>query len=440
MSCNFKITGNKSLEEWVTNSKESLDTDKFNELMTVALNIGRLSLKHANYNEENGMKELICETISATLAPQKAGMDTLVSEFRKIGFGNEGSSKKGKSNEILILKKLTSEIANWEFTKVSSDAMNCDLLATNGDDTVAIELKDYTHPVPSKEIKKFIRDVASKCPTAGLFLSTTNITGQDHDYCVDNRMINGKITPLLFVANASPASWVLAFLLLEELMNRKGDTQTIDNQQITIAINTFMESINDSINRLTSLDSEISRMRSEYIENRKKITDLLDDTYKSIFMLEMNMKIELQSIIGEFTKHKLDRAIVITNDCIVMNSKSFNEWVAGNTKADAYVTLYNAAKACKCKIGLDKKKNSLTVLAPIDPQGFFPLASTTEKPASIQLIYNFPIKDGEFLHYNYEVASPSGQIYFNLCKIKDTRGEEILKQCIEKLMANCQKK
>jgi hypothetical protein len=425
----------KKLKDWLNIRCTEMSNDNFMNLIETALTIGRLAIENAENNGDNGIKELIMSTIDGTLNSKMTNVDNLISEIRKIGFGNEGSSKKGKSNELLILKKLTSEIKNWEFSRVSDDAMNCDLLAESGEQSIMIELKDYTQPVPSKEIKKFIRDVTAKCPTAGLFLCTNGITGQNCDYFVENRLINGKNTPLLFVANSSPSGWVLAFLLLEELIKQVNNAQSLSTQYdcstITHAINTFIADVEDSIMRLKSLDGEISRLRSEYAENRRKINDLLDDTYKSIFLLETNMKIELQTIVEDFTKNKLvPKENIYANDCVVMNSKSFNEWVAGNSKADAYVILYNCAKENKCKIGLDKKRNVLVLLS---QKTRFPLAHTLEKPASIQLIYNFPIKDGAILHYNYEVSSQSGQVYFNLCKIKNDIGEEILKKIINNL-------
>jgi hypothetical protein len=429
----LEFATNEKIHTWAA----SLPLDERDTILTNALNIGRLAIKCSidiNSEEFAMMRDTVGTVIKDSLDNTRllGSVDSLVTEIRNIGFGSSGSSKKGKSNELLILKKMMS-IPNWTFTRISQEEMSCDLRAIRDNQRVMIELKEYTTNVPTKEINKFYRDIEAHTPDAALFLSNSGITGQSNDYEVVSRFIGGKKIPILFVANCHATTWVVAFLLLESIMANYS-TMDVDYDEVNEIINDVSIRLIGSTEKLKIIDEEISRVRLEYSENRKKINELLDTTYKSILSLECMMKNELLLITDTFSEITASKKAHFSgNDLMLQTKDDFTKWLAakGTNKQREYTYLWNAIKhynkttKCNSKIIVAFNEAEKSIML-IHEQMRIVIAKTSEKPQSVQLTYSVLPWDGMDMAFSYEVTNVSGYVYFNLSKIKNEIGEQKL--------------
>ena len=104
---------------------------------------------------------------------------------------------KGQDGEHYF-KNLAKEKMNWELTKAPT--FSCDYSATISNMPVLFEIKNYTHPVKSDEVKKFHRDMKLH-PEAlvGIFISlNTNIQGRDPNVPVAIEWINDSQCVMYF--------------------------------------------------------------------------------------------------------------------------------------------------------------------------------------------------------------------------------------------------
>jgi hypothetical protein len=428
----FNPIGSDKFLNWLESIKTSYDQESLDKIISNALNIGRLSLKHANEInsfEESGIKELIQTSIADVGIMDQ--VSTLITEIKSLGINTEGSTKKGKSAEMILRNKLQTSIPEWKFTDTSGTNSSGDIIAEKGQDRIVVEVKNYTNSVPSKEITKFYRDLDTMTPNAALFISiSSGITGMGNYEC-EYRMCGSKRIPIIFVSHAgiSCSAGIIAFLLLTKLITN--EEISVINDELAIIEDSIIQKlecvVGDSVERLNIMDNEISRVRSDYAESRRKITNLLDDSYKALLTLEVSFKSEVQIICKAF--NDLDFYSFATNSSEEkLKSSNIPNFISTKIQKNGYNELFSAIKEhnennksqqivsfiSQGEIVIKEKNNQLTI------------AKTCEKPQSLQLVYaNLPT-DGMDIAYGYEVVSASGMVYFNLNKIKNDIGREKL--------------
>lgn len=429
----FNPIGSEKFLNWLDTIKNTYDQDSIDKIISNALNIGRLSLKHANEVnsfEESGIKELIQTSITDIGIMDQ--VSSLITEIKSLGINTEGSTKKGKSAELILKNKLQTAIPEWKFTDTSGTNSSGDILAEQGTDKIVIEVKNYTNSVPTKELTKFYRDLDTMTPNAALFISiSSGITGMGNYEC-EYRMCGGKRIPIIFVSHAgiSCSAGIVAFLLLTKLISTE-KTAPISEESIAIIEESIIQKlecvVEDSLERLNLMDSEISRVRSDYAESRRKITNLLDDSYKALLSLEVSFKSELQIICKAFTNLEFHSFSSNSTEEKLKQSQLANFISTKNQKV-GYSELFEAVKLHnqenkEIQISLYVSNGEILLK---DKLTHLTLAKTCEKPQSLQLIYaNLP-NDGMDIAYGYEVVSTSGFVYFNLNKIKNDTGRKKL--------------
>jgi len=428
----FNPVGSDKFLNWLESIKDSHDQSSIDKIISNALNIGRLSLKHANEInafEESGIKELIQNSITDVGIMDQ--VSTLITEIKSLGINTEGSTKKGKSAEMILRNKLQTSIPEWKFIDTSGTNSSGDILAEKEKDRIIVEVKNYTNSVPTKELTKFYRDLDTMTPNAALFISVSSgITGMGNYEC-EYRMCGSKRIPIIFVSHAgiSCSAGIVAFLLLTKLITN--EEVILSNNDMMIIEDSIIQKlecvVNNSIEKLTSMDNEISRVRSDYAESRRKITNLLDDSYKALLTLEVSFKSELHIICKTF--NDLDFFSFSSNsEEEKLKISNISNFLSTKTQKTGYNELFTAISTHnqnnkENKISLFTSNGEVIIK---NKNTQLTIAKTCEKPQSLQLIYaNLPT-DGMNIAYGYEIVATSGMVYFNLNKIKNDIGREKL--------------
>lgn len=139
---------------------------------------------------EKKNKELL-EAKEATLAQRELTLQQKESELHTKILRQSSSSLRGQDGESYF-ENIAKEKMNWNLQDTSKLPHACDYQATIHNVKSMFEVKHYTHPVPQKEVTKFLRDMKEN-PGAhfGAFLSlNTHIQGHNPNQSISIDWVN----------------------------------------------------------------------------------------------------------------------------------------------------------------------------------------------------------------------------------------------------------
>jgi hypothetical protein len=480
----FTPVGCSKFMKWIDNIIDDYDEAEADVIFSNAMNIGRIALESSNLisgekTELNGIKDAISEILNreGDELVKMVGVEndsvierlklensniintvkTLVDEIRGFGILSEGSSKKGKAVEKVLLKTLTQEFPDWSFAATGYETSSADIIATHATNLrIAIELKNYTNVVPTKEITKFEKDISATGVDGAIFISVSSgITGITGNIDISQKLIGTKIVPSILIANAGmTSSPILGFMMISEILlklQNSTETPTTSSQSTITSANTEIQNaifknlqneLSLAITRMNSIEVEVSRSRNEYSDMRKKIIDLLDIGYKNAITLELTMKNELSNIKRNFQEITFDAIHFSDTDAddfaktIISQIKTLDEYsdlILKKKNKPAYMYLWEVIVEIPGIKVFRTSDDEICIRKRIKSNGnkiIKTIGKTFEKPQSVQFSYIDLASDGLSLTFPYEVVNASGAVYFNLSKIRNDVGKDILQSRI----------
>ena len=163
------------------------------------------------------------DLVPADLVPAPIVVDAVDAGDTAVGAANAGSSAaRGQAGEDLLTALFAAALPDAEYTRVSAAAHAGDAvcrLATRAGGTVAVlvESKNYSGPVPMRELDKFFADLGASPAAAGLFCVLSDARLPFRDACAIERRHGKPCVLVTGVAAAGPALLRCACAVLVEL-------------------------------------------------------------------------------------------------------------------------------------------------------------------------------------------------------------------------------
>ena len=202
--------------------KTSIDPDS--GLLKNLNNQLNTSLKDMSVSNENKMN-VIEAKINENLDRVKCSIERLTqSSSKSVLKGNLG-----ENFVSMIIKRNFPDFTLLDTSKVS-EASDYHLVLPTGD-IFMIEVKNYSSPIPTKEVVKFKRDMVKNGAKIGLFISlNTGIIGKRR-FAIENLNHKQKI---LYIPNCGgdESAIVWAILMGKELVNNQLDGLSINQEKI----------------------------------------------------------------------------------------------------------------------------------------------------------------------------------------------------------------
>lgn len=131
------------------------------------------------------------ETIETFFAPLKTDIDTVTRQLKLVIPTIVTPAKKGEITVESIFRSYEEHFMDDTFEDISATGKYTDIKATppRSNQEVLIEIKDYSHKVPTQEVEKFWRDMETRDARYGIFVSMrTGITKISGDMKVVSKM------------------------------------------------------------------------------------------------------------------------------------------------------------------------------------------------------------------------------------------------------------
>lgn len=203
------------------------------------------------------------------------------------------SVSRGDIAENYIEKLCESEFPNDTIIRSSGKAHEADL-QLKGDDfpNIMIESKNYTTTIQNKEIEKFKYDMRRTSSDYGVFFSfNSKISGKknmDIEQFDDNKFI-------LYVSNIgfNDDIVIMTISVLKTLSKINSSCKNYISKSI---VKDKISSIINSLNKLPTLHSDLSKARTVLVEEEKIIRRSLDNIHIAYISTESSMKKIIQDI------------------------------------------------------------------------------------------------------------------------------------------------
>ena len=196
---------NKQIQELRDNEKELID--KLHKIKDEQI----VKIQELNHNHNNDIKEIHNKYQQERNDSIHSKLDQMVKNVGK-------AVVKGDIGEIAILEQCKKDFPQITWKKVGNEkgGGKCDIV---GNDSIALEVKNYDTSIRKKEIDKFRRDLKNnKSYKSGLFISLSKVKMHDKPDC-HIELIDGK--PLMYINNVAEditklkASITVLYKLLE---------------------------------------------------------------------------------------------------------------------------------------------------------------------------------------------------------------------------------
>jgi hypothetical protein len=201
---------------------------------------------------------------------------------------SNNSSKRGEVSEELIYDFLSEKFKDYCYDKKNHIAHSGDgELISPSNLKCLVEIKNYTNSVTSKEIEKFVYDMAYTGNTFGLFISLQSNIVTKKGIQFDVYVKEGIKRYCVFVSNTfDELSRVeSAVYILENIFKFQKHFEA-DKGLLTIISN----KINSNLGELNEIVEELSSMKQKYLDMETNIKKQLDNYYYLIRDTEIKVK------------------------------------------------------------------------------------------------------------------------------------------------------
>lgn len=335
LDVDFTAIGSTKLISWLKNlRREYQDDEDYNRVMSNVVNIGRISLTSAE-NLMSGNIPSLYEEVSIhfrdLIEKREDKMEHLTEilhnvkdTVQRFGLEMKTSSVKGKVTENIIQQILQNNVPEYNFDICAKKTASTDILAISEEEKtkgnkILIEIKNYgnnssssssSSNVPKKEIEKFYRDINAHNPSGAIFISVSSkITGKNEFEISEYYLNNSQKIPIIFLYSngVSISNIVPTFMLLTKIIHKTKDHNSSDvektKEKLLLEEKEFKkicqfaeEYYKENFLELENMSSQISGIRSNFMEMRKKIDKLLEDEYRKLFEYEIQYSSKIKSL------------------------------------------------------------------------------------------------------------------------------------------------
>ncbi|HEY4480473.1 MAG TPA: hypothetical protein VI821_00055 [Candidatus Paceibacterota bacterium] len=206
------------------------------------------------------------EAASAQIAEYSQTLFSSIKQQRR-----DVAASRGETGEEYVLNVLTPYFAaNLTRTSHCGDIQ----IGCNGA-VVMIEVKNYTSPVPSREVAKFVEDVRNIRPIGAVMISlNTNITGVKGAFVRDFVLTDGAAIPVVYVTGDKPEAIVLAVEIAQAIACNISD-QTLN------VISSSLRNLSELRRDITQMATSTSAAFARQIDTITQIEMLIDSVIKN---------------------------------------------------------------------------------------------------------------------------------------------------------------
>jgi len=202
--------------------------------------------------------------------------DTILSELKDLHIKLGGSAKKGQISEDIIWENLVKHFPDAEIIDSRYETSAGDLIVKIGNYTFMIEIKNYKCNVPTKEIKKFIANLADNEYDAGLLVSCSS--GIVHcKSSMDYEIIGKSIALQLPMAGMDGISIVWGIRFCVKVLDVLREMNKSDQTELLMThIRTKMSLFNTILEENQKLRDSVKKMRINIIATVDNSTTALN--------------------------------------------------------------------------------------------------------------------------------------------------------------------
>lgn len=286
---------NPQLIQLMQTLAKTMTSQQVNQHMETLLTIGHMC-------SETVKHKITCdpfiEPLKQIVSQQSESVNEIKDVFEQLVSYRNNSSKKGQLSEIISIRKLQLSYPGSQFEDTSKIPHSGDCHGTIGKYKILYEFKDYTNPVPKKEIEKFHRDLKASGYRIGVFCSNLSmITGKkviDWEL-IDNHTVVVYISGMGMNGHGSVMGTQLLIALVETMVY---DTQKGYVARQDICIDTSLE-------RFTDLVDDYCNCVNHFDAILLRLSETKDTLAKAMLPLEKEIwkyKLQSETILRKMTQ------------------------------------------------------------------------------------------------------------------------------------------
>ena len=205
---------------------EMKDHIKFDEVLNNKQILSKIDMLGEEINESNKRMPFKMKEISEDCASEVRKISSKIDELETKKTAPVIPSVKGKIGEDNVKQILSV----FDVKDVSKEGHQGDLIVTNDNRIVLVEVKNYDNPVPSSEVEKFYRDIEENNADAGLFISLkSDIRGHEgFELEVHKNIRSGKLIPAVFLGAPPNDKFIVQVVKILFALVRKESQLKID--------------------------------------------------------------------------------------------------------------------------------------------------------------------------------------------------------------------
>jgi len=233
---------------------EGLPKDKIDEIIEKFIILGNMVISYASITTAE-------ETVESFFEPLRSDIEMIRQQLRLIIPTISTPASKGAVTVENIFKSFEEHFMDDSFEDVSAIGKYSDIKATTSETKtdVLIELKDYSHKVPTTEVEKFWRDMERRNARYGIFVSMrSGITKISGSIKLETKMNRTAI----FVVN-SELNWsghLFAYYIIKKLIEIEGmKKEELEGEELTKVISKINNTLSD-IQKHTEVIEEIQKI------------------------------------------------------------------------------------------------------------------------------------------------------------------------------------
>lgn len=250
------------------------DTDRLIKIINEK-NLEALSAVRESYQTTIKIKEDALEQREARVTLREQELQTTIQR-------NASSSFRGQDGEMLF-ESLVEKFMGWKLIDTSKIDHSCDYSSVIYNIPVFFEVKNYTHPVESKEVTKFLRDMSEHPEVSiGIFISlNTRIVGKNHEIPISIEWIHDSQCAI-FIHSFKELEIKSTLALLDQIIKITGVYKKIITSTGDISEGAILQPRIDKARiHIDQYISESSASMMRIKNDKKRHLDLIESTYLS---------------------------------------------------------------------------------------------------------------------------------------------------------------
>jgi hypothetical protein len=280
------------------------------ELIIIGLNVvklcGKTGAGDSVISELSSIRKMLGEA-TATGATVNAPANAVLAELKDLKQMMGASANRGKVAENMVMATLVRSFPSDSIDRVASEAGMCDIMLSDGDVRVAIEVKNYEINVPGSQVKKFERDLMAMDITAGIMISCkTGIAGVAGQFAY--KMLGAKLA--IYLSNGDDGLavvWAVLFIKATMSMMKRlavDNTGKVNPTAILLFIEAKLETIRECI-------ADNYRMRESIAKMKATMLRTLDNSVEELTHGLNLSKSRLQGLVDGFGEYIATGAVPV---------------------------------------------------------------------------------------------------------------------------------